>query len=509
SMIAVPLLVGQMPQLKRPEDKPEEKLPEAPKKKKIKGPRAVGILQIPKSGKPTLIPVAILVEGKFYDAGSYKADPVPMALEAGTVYEAEKEGDSDGLFTISGALHSKNPNALSAWVGAGTYLPPGTKVEADTHKAEDVPVGMNGTAGDDGPPKLTRGKKTDSSDKAGNASTSATQESQPGNAQKSSTPTAPSGSPPASDKGTGAGSTSAPDGSGTKSGSSNGPAEGAKQGGGTDAPVAPAASQTARPDPQKSGSRDADNFYRPTLRHGKPTQAAPPDEEEPVAAGATKVAVGTVPAKIDKSQVQMIAAVSDAGGPDPRSYQFYWKEGEQEERRKQMLALAADEVRIYLNARAAAMISAKPPAPKSAPTKAAVPAHKTSAKSVQPEFENVEFRGFDVWANNQPVMVLTADAHVPQPVGSAGTVDSYSVTLVARTDIYGELRKLYSGVTDKFHLDVTPRLELIDAVDADGDGRGELLFRETSDSGSGYLIYRATADKLWKLFDSANAQQGR
>jgi len=107
--------------------------------------------------------------------------------------------------------------------------------------------------------------------------------------------------------------------------------------------------------------------------------------------------------------------------------------------------------------------------------------------------------------------VFAADAHMPPP--PAGTPHSatdtdlqYSMMLVARTDIYNNLHKLYVGITDKYHLDITPRLELIDAVDVDGDGRGELLFRETSDAGTGWVIYRASADKLWKMFDSLNPE---
>jgi hypothetical protein len=53
---------------------------------------------------------------------------------------------------------------------------------------------------------------------------------------------------------------------------------------------------------------------------------------------------------------------------------------------------------------------------------------------------------------------------------------------------------------------MTPRLDLVDAVDADGDGRGELLFRQTSDVSTGWIVYRATADKLWPLYDSLASQ---
>ncbi len=147
------------PQLKRPLDTPEEKLPEAKKpKKNIKGPRAVGLLQLTSAGKGTLIPVAILIDGKFYDASVYKADPVPMALESGTVYEAEQAGDSVGLFTISGALHSRTAGSPHPWLGAGSYLPQGTEAPKTTRKAEDVPVGLDTSAGSgDERPRLSRG----------------------------------------------------------------------------------------------------------------------------------------------------------------------------------------------------------------------------------------------------------------------------------------------------------------------------------------------------------------
>jgi len=45
----------------------------------------VAVLQLAPNGKASLVPIAILVGGKFWDATAYKADPIPMALEPGTL----------------------------------------------------------------------------------------------------------------------------------------------------------------------------------------------------------------------------------------------------------------------------------------------------------------------------------------------------------------------------------------------------------------------------------------
>jgi len=489
---------GDRPQLKRPEQVPDEKPPE-PKKKKVKGPRAVGVLQLTGS-KGTLVPIAILIDGRWYDASVYKADPVPMALDSGTVYEAEQAGDSLGLFTVSGALHSKSPGSANPWLGAGSYLPAGTDAPKSTRRAEDVPVGLDSSGGDE-PPRLTR--KGASKPAAASTPSPAPTSSTPSGAGSSDKPGAaapPQSSQPAS------GSTASAGGSSSQAApkpaapaTADKPADqGAKPPASSGQP-SPAPGQTSQA--QASQGQESENYYRPTLRRGKPTQPAP-DEPEPAPSVAKSAAPATAATVASTAPAQLVPAISDAGGPDPRPYKFFWKTGEEDEKRNQMLALAADEVRGYVAALARNRIPAKPPAA----TKPSAGGHKSPAKQVQPVFENIQFRAFDVWVNNQPVMIFTAEAQLPPTPGAAAAPESYSITLVARTDIYGNLRKLYSGVTDKFHLDVTPRLDLIDAVDADGDGRGELLFHETKDVGSGYVIYRATADKLWKMYDSLSEQ---
>src|SRR5947199_9393895 len=100
---------------------------------------------------------------------------------------------------------------------------------------------------------------------------------------------------------------------------------------------------------------------------------------------------------------------------------------------------------------------------------------------------------YDLSNDNEPVLVLTADVKVP----SAHTDLDYLIALVARDDIYAELHKVFAQTTDNQHLDVLPKYEFIDAVDADGDGRGELLFRTTSESGQAFNVYTVMCDCLW------------
>src|SRR5260370_27627676 len=96
-----------------------------------KGPRALGLVQLsPKGDKGRLTPIAIMMDGKFYDAGSYKAAPVPMALDFETVYEGFRSGVSQGVFTIT------QPGPLNhLWIPQRTSLPAAATAPDKTKKS--------------------------------------------------------------------------------------------------------------------------------------------------------------------------------------------------------------------------------------------------------------------------------------------------------------------------------------------------------------------------------------
>lgn len=237
------------------------------------------------------------------------------------------------------------------------------------------------------------------------------------------------------------------------------------------------------------------------MKRGMP--AAPKQTEDSqkveVASAKPPAHAGTAPSPATQAanQVQLIPAISDTHGPDLQPYSLDMKPEEEQQFRKKMLAMAADEVRVR-----AGLTPANPGT--SGVARAPSQRNKlAAAKTMQPIFDDVQLRVFDLSNSNEPELVLTANARLPQGTNKKDSASSdleYMVTLVAREDVNGEFHKAFSNITDAQHLDVIPRLELIDVVDADGDGRGELLFREVGDAGSAFVVYRVIGDRLYPLF---------
>ena len=357
------------------------------------GPRAVGLLQFDDKGKVHLVPVVIMMNGEFYDASIYKATPVPMALEDGTVYEGIRTGESQGLFTIS-----QPRQVMGIWTAEGNWEPGGPKPEV-----KRAPLAPRDEP-ESGPPVLRRGV--------------------PKPEQKEPAPPAKA---PAEIK----------------------PPEASK-------PITVGGESKVPLEPEE----------RPVLKHGAPATQMKADEVTDSRGTAVWNTVTTIP------------AVSDAKVIEPRSYHFLLKGDEEQELRDKMLELAAQQVN---KADTSAAKGAKP-----------------KARPAKPRFDDVKFQAFDPASNNEPVYVLSASLPASTPKGKE---TKRYLTLVARQDIYADFHVAFFRISEPQHLESSPRFELIDAVDADGDGYAELLFRRTSDAGHAYSVYRVIGNQLWPVFE--------
>lgn len=439
-----------------------------------KGPRALGLVQLSSKGKARIIPIAIMMDGKFYDAGAYKASPVPMALEYGVVYEAFRTGVSQGTFTIT------QPGQLNrTWIAEGRWLPAGA-MDAQKKKKYSAPVIADDDK-DDRPVLHRRVPKTDSDSDSGDSKDKdkdKDKDKTPDQQKPSTASVSPAAPPTASVPA----STDTP--SATDSAKASAKAS------------APATSSKGTAGSSKDDESVQDPS-RPRLRRGKPD---PKEQHEafttfdaldaaPAATTAGKTGATVKDAAVvTPPPATLIPAISDVGGPEPRPYTYDLKPAEEAIYRNKMLELATEQLRAQSSAATKQTTAAR-----KAPLKSA----SNSADKTQPVFDSVSLRIFDLSSSNEPVLVFSAKTH---PQGNDSS-EPKEITLIARTNLEGELRKLFFSQTDSRHLDVAPHMELIDAVDADGDGRGELLFRRTFDEGSAYAIYRVSADRLWPLFE--------
>ena len=480
------------------------------KKPAKRGPRAIGVIEFLPKGGARLVPIALWMDGKYYDASFYGANPAPMALQPETLYEAMNYGEPTGWFTVT------TPKQINGnWVADGKWKAETPFDVMQAHQAAKQPKQKprSPTDDDSGPPVLRRapgsGSSETSSSNQGNAPDSSSGVStapSASNAPKSSSddsdrPTLKNSSPSSPSP------ASSSDDSGRPTLKNSSPSDAASSSRptlGSDASQANAQPPTATSPPATS-SPDENDPDRPTLHRGKP--AAQPSTSP--AAAAPKITASKAPATTTASQPPQKAsgattspqpghaypAISDAGVYETRSLMYPMTQAEKEERGKPMLALALDEVRAYHSKRQQATAAPKAPA-KAAPKAPA----KTAARPENFVVSDYDLRAFDLDFSNSPTFVLTAKVPAPSAQPATGEFD-YFVTLVARVDINGQVQKIFSSVTDNNHLDAFPRLEIIDALDADANGRGVLLFRQYSDGGINYALYRVYPYQMVKIFE--------
>jgi hypothetical protein len=225
---------------------------------------------------------------------------------------------------------------------------------------------------------------------------------------------------------------------------------------------------------------DAD---RPVLRRRSPAQPEPASTPQPSPTPSTPSPAGGSPAPRTKlpvitSGTKTFVAVSDNESADIRSFAFKWKPGEEQQMEAKMRKLALAQL------------------------------PRENAQLNTNSLQNVVMRSFDLDLSNDAVIVFSAEipgSYLAQDgKGAPGKFVSRYVTVIARVDFEGVPQKLASSVTDSSRLDVAPRLELIDAVDVDGDGLAELLFREYGFDEKSFIIYGIGRTTVTKVFEGAS-----
>ncbi len=240
------------------------------------------------------------------------------------------------------------------------------------------------------------------------------------------------------------------------------------------APSASTGSTDAAPETAIAGA-DPD---RPRIVHGQQT---PSDDYQP--AQLTGVPSG----------LQQMIAVSDASEREAHSFVYLWADPADATKMQEQMEIAA----------AGAIAATAPPVKTTTrPHTATTPAQRRKAAAAppappKPVFTNERFKAYELTYSGGATLVFTAEAQ-----DKAGKTKY--VTLIAQPDFNGVPKVLFKSVTDDDHLDVTPRMRLVDAVDARASNRGDLVFELRRGRDREFVIYRIAAGQAEQVFTTGS-----
>ena len=406
--------------------------------------RAVAVLEwtgeMTKPKTSRLVPVTVYDGDTLQDGGVYLARPEPLAVDGGTEYELQKNGRKIGLFELRSAGQEEG-----SWVGFGTWKPLPQPV-SQKKLAELAQAQIDDEYSDR--PVLHRKSHPDDKPAPGKSGS----ESSASSKAPAPDPDRPTLHQPSPSQQTASAPAAAED---------------------------PDRPRLTKPKPAKKVAEEGyvesvakvTDPGRPRLMRGKPADSG--QDVAPTLMG--------LPA-----DMQQAVAVSDAANHPDHPWDFSWANPDDEIKMKAELEQVA---------RDALGLSAPPPAAAAAPKRKP---HKGKAAPPPPPpapapLEDEQYRVFQLAYGSGATLVLTARAGEP-------LTGQKFVTLIAQPDLYGSLLVLFKSVTDSDHLDVTPRMRLVDAVDAMADNRGELLFELRGSTQRQFALYRVMRGTAERLF---------
>jgi len=410
--------------------------------------RAVAVLEwtgdLGKPKKSRLVPITIYDGQALHDASIYLARPHPLALAGEVEYELQKNGAPIGLFDIKNAAQE-----MGMWVGYGSW-----KAMPSAKPAAPKPIVDTGFDANDDKPVLHR-KHSDSSGKSDStASASAPDPDRPTlHKPKESDAGSDSAAAPDPDRPTLHKEKTASD------------------------PGGPVLHKHDNPDADDGEHASFTDPDRPRLMRGKQ-------------GGANSLSV--LPSLLGfPPDMEQAVAVSDSKTRPEHTWDYKWANPEDEDKMK---AALEDIARSALGLKA-------PPAP---PSTRRASAHRTAKLAPPPELPALadeKFRVFELAYGSGATMVLSAHTDGPEKTRKF-------VTLIAQPDLYGNPLVLLKNVTDAAHLDETPQMRLIDAVDALADNRGELLFEMRGAGQRQFALFRVLRGTAEKIFATGGGEYG-
>jgi len=448
--------------------------------------RAVSVYEwtgeLAKPSAARLVPVSIFIDGDFQNAGTYLANPVPLALDVGNVYSVERSGHTEGTLdvklarNVKDARSSADDNPVGAWYGYGEFKLPAQ--EKPTRLKATTPTVQVAASDDDDRPHFV--------------------------ASRPETTAAPAATPSRR--------TPVADDDGER------PTLGRRDENDTDD------KKRKKPKKEKPAGYVTgipgglnDDPDRPTLRRGKAVE----DEVAPLTG---------LPAEMHQA-----IAVSDPATPPEHIFAREWESpSERTQTLEEMQALARKQLLLYLKDNllvpapaqqgaampAAASVSAPdtvaaPPRLRRTPGGVNTATHtapaataKTSAtqKVAKPAaglpllLVGEQLASLRLSYGGLPTFVYTASAPVAL---RDGTVVTAYVTVVAQRLPAGNLQVSLNAVTDSGHLNRAPWMRFIDAVDADGSHRASLLFEQRRSASRQFVLYTLVTAKAEATFVSA------